>query len=290
VKDALEAVNVIVSQLVTAIRGASSIAFDPRGRRVVVAGVHDAQYGIIVVADAVTGAVRHEMLPAGQVVLSAAFSPDGAWLIATALTAPPSLWRLSDFGVAGEHRPTAQLELPRGRTAVHAEYSPDGRAIVTAANDGVARVFDARTRRQTLALRTPGLMQGATFSPDSRRILTYGSDLTGRIWDARTGQRLAVLRGHASWITGGAFSPDGRTVVTGSADQTTRVWDSRTGRLLSTQQMHGDAVNSVAYGPRGRVILSAGDDRTARIYLCATCPGIEDLVRIARDRIVSRGS
>ncbi len=273
---------------------ANAISFDPGGRRVALVGGHDAQYGQIVVADSTTGAVRQEMLPAGQAVLSAAFSPDGAWLVTTAVAAPPALWRLADFGLAGDNRPTAKLDIPSGQSVVHAEFSPNGRSIVTAANDGVARVFDARTRRQTRALETPGLMVGATFSPDSRRILTYGSDFIGRIWDARTGRRLAVLRGHASWISRGAFSPDGRSIVTGSADQTTRVWDSRTGRLLSTQRMHGDAVNSVAYspvadGPDERVILSAGDDRTARLYRCATCAGVEQLVRLARDRIVSRG-
>jgi WD40 repeat protein len=269
---------------------ANSIAFDRDGRRVAVAGGHDVLYGQILVADAATGTARQEMLPDGQAVLSATFSPDGEWLVTTAVDAPPALWRLAEFGIATDHEPTETLDIPSRQSAVRAEFSPDGRSIVTAANDGVARVFDARTRRQTRELEAPGLMYGATFSPDSRRILTYGSDFTGRIWDARTGRRLVVLRGHASWISGGAFSPDGRTVVTGSADQTTRVWDSRTGRLLSTQRVHGDAVNSVAYGPGGRLILSAGDDRTARLYRCATCAPIEDLVRTARERIVSRGN
>ena len=268
---------------------ANSVAFDRDGRRVVVAGGHDAQYGQIVVADATTGAVQQEILPGGQAVLSAAFSRDGKWLVTTSAAAPPALWRLSDFGIAGDNRPTATLDIPSGRSVVSAAFSPDGRSIVTAANDGVARLFDARTRRQTRQLKTPGLMLGATFSPDGRRLLTYGSDFIARVWDTRTGQRLAVLRGHASWIGRGAFSRDGGFVVTGSADQTTRIWDSRTGRLLSTQRMHGEAVNSVAYGPRGRVILSAGDDRTARLYRCATCDPVEDLVRTAGDRIVSPG-
>jgi WD40 repeat protein len=269
---------------------ANSIAFDPGGRRVAVAG-GGAQYGQIVVADASTGTALKEMFPPGEAVRSVAFSPNGTWLVATAVGAKPSLWRLADFaGIALGVPPTATLDVPSGRSAVWAEFSPDGRSIVTAASDGVARIFDARTRRKTRELKAPGVMFGATFSPDGRRMLTYGSDFIGRIWGVRTRQRLAVLRGHTSWISGGAFSRDGRTVVTGSADQTTRVWDSHTGRLLSTQRMHGDAVNSVAYGRRGRVILSAGDDRTARLYRCATCDPIEGLVRMASDRIVSRGS
>jgi WD40 repeat protein len=264
---------------------ANSITFDGDGKRVAVAGGHDAGSGQIVVADASTGDVDKEMDPAGAGVLTVAFSPDGEWLVTAANDAPPALWHLSEFTKFGPNRPTATLPIPDRRAVVRAEFSPDGRWIVTAANDGVARIFDARTHRQTRAIVTPGLMQGATFSPDSKRILTYGSDFIGRIWDARTGRQLAVLRGHSSWISRGAFSPDGRRVVTGSADQTTRVWDSRTGRLMSTQRMHGDAVNSVAYSTDGKTILSGGDDRTARLYTCATCAPIGDLMRIARDRV-----
>jgi WD40 repeat protein len=270
---------------------ANSIAFDRGGRQVVVAGGFNAQYGLIVLADARTARSRQDILLAGQAFRSAAFSPDGEWLVTTAVAAQPALWRLADF--AGDivlyQRPTATLDVPLSRSAVWAEFSPDGRSIVTAANDGVARIFDARTLKLTRKLEAPGVMFGAVFSRDSRRIVTYGSDFTGRIWDARNGRRLAVMLGHASWISGAAFSPDGRTVVTGGADQTTRIWDSRTGRLLSTQRIHGDAVNSVAYGRGGRLLLSASDDRTARLYRCATCAPVEDLVRIARDRIVNRG-
>jgi hypothetical protein len=55
-------------------------------------------------------------------------------------------------------------------------------------------------------------------------------------------------------------------------------------------RVHGDAVNSFGYGPGGRVIESAGDDRTARLHRCGTCVSVQDLVRMARERIVSRGS
>ena len=265
---------------------ANAVVFDPTGRSVAFAGARDAGFGHILVADIATGDPLHEMLPGGDAVQTAAFSPDGEWLVTTAVGAPPALWRLSDYGI-GDSEPTATLEFPDRRTAVSAEFSPDGRTIVTAANDGVARFFDAQSHRQTGELETPGLMLGATFSPDGRRVLTYGSDFIGRIWDVRTGRRLTELRGHSSWISSGAFSPDGRQVVTGSIDQTTRVWDSRSGRLLSTLRVHGDAVNSVDWSPDGRQILSAGDDGTAHVYGCATCGPVDDLIRMARERILS---
>ena len=100
-------------------------------------------------------------------------------------------------------------------------------------------------------------------------------------------RQLAELRGHSSWISSGAFSPDGRQVVTGSIDQTTRVWDAGSGRLLSTLRVHGDAVNSVDWSPDGREIVSGGDDGTAHVYGCATCGPVDDLIRMARERILS---
>ncbi len=51
--------------------------------------------------------------------------------------------------------------------------------------------------------------------------------------------------------------------------------------------MHGDAVNSVQFHRDGRRILSASDDRTARVYPCATCGGVDDLIRLADERIVT---
>jgi WD40 repeat protein len=266
---------------------ANTIAFDPSGERVAVGGGHDAQYGEIVVADATTGDIRQELLPAGPDLRSVAFSPDGEWLVSTAVGAPPGLWHLADFGRVGDHRPTRQLEPPGGVEVVRAEYSPDGDSIATAGNDGVARVYDASTSEERLRLGGRGVLAGATFSPDGARILTYGSDTAARIWDAATGRLVVTLRGHSSWITRGDYSPDGRRIVTGSVDQTTRVWDARTGRLLSIQRMHGDAVNSVQFHRDGRRILSASDDRTARVYPCATCGGVDDLLRLAEERIVS---
>ena len=265
---------------------ADAVAFDPTGRTVAFAGARDADFGHILVADTATGDPVREMLPGGDAVLTVAFSPDGEWLVTTSVGAPPALWRLSEYGI-GESEPTDTLELPDNRNAVSAEYSPDGRTIVTAANDGVARFFDAQSHRQTGELKTPGLMLGATFSPDGRRVLTYGSDFIGRTWDVQTRRQLAELRGHSSWISSGAFSPDGRQVVTGSIDQTTRVWDSESGRLLSTLRVHGDAVNSVDWSPDGREILSGGDDGTAHVYGCATCGPVDDLIRMARERILS---
>jgi dipeptidyl aminopeptidase/acylaminoacyl peptidase len=107
-----------------------------------------------------------------------------------------------------------------------ASFSPDGRRIVTAAEDHAARVWDAATGQQIAALEVhSGLGESASFSPDGQRIVTASGDGTARIWDAATGQQIALLEGHSKKLVTASFSPDGRRIVTASADRTARIWD-----------------------------------------------------------------
>jgi WD40 repeat protein len=76
---------------------------------------------------------------------------------------------------------------------VSAKFSPDGATIVTASQDGTARVWDTSSG-QTLAelIGHTGPLLGATFTPDGKQVITSSRDHTARIWDvamAHAGQR-----------------------------------------------------------------------------------------------------
>src|SRR6185295_17264904 len=71
-------------------------------------------------------------------------------------------------------------------------FSPDGRLVVTASADGMARVWDAATGASHGELRGhSGTVHSASFSPDGKFIVTAGNDATVRVWDAN---RLAQVR------------------------------------------------------------------------------------------------
>jgi WD40 repeat protein len=139
-----------------------------------------------------------------------------------------------------------------------AEYSPDGRRVLTACADGFARVWDLATGRVvTLPLRHSSEVLQATFSPDGHRILTAGADDTARVWDAATGQALTPPLRHRSRVTCVAFSPDGRRVLTASADGTARVWDAATGKGVTPPLPHSCQVLHAAFSPDGRRVVTA---------------------------------
>ncbi|MBE7504188.1 MAG: protein kinase [Verrucomicrobiales bacterium] len=148
-----------------------------------------------------------------------------------------------------------------------AAFSPDGRRMVSASEDGTAKVWDLATGQELLTLvGHEDSVRSAAWSPDGSQIVTGSKDYVARIWDAATGREIRRLGGHRAAIRAVAFSPDGQRIVTASQDATARVWEAATGRQVLTLQGHSNWVFSAAYSPDGRRIVTGGDDRTARIW------------------------
>jgi WD40 repeat protein len=111
---------------------------------------------------------------------------------------------------------------------LNAAFSPDGTRVVTASDDGTARVWDAATGQPlTSPLAHQDKVWSVAFSPDGTRVVTASEDKTARVWDAATGKPLTGPLAHQDKVWSAAFSPDGTRVVTASEDKTARVWDVR---------------------------------------------------------------
>ncbi len=189
-------------------------------------------------------------------------------------------------------------------------WSDDGTKFVTAGLDGQARVWNARTNDQVLAIDTHTYgVTTAVFSPDGSQVLTTGTDnpaqtSTARIWDATTGAPVLVLQGHEQAISSTAFSPDGRRVVTTSLDGTARIWDATTGvQQLVIRAGHGVPayVFNAEFSPDGTHIVTA-EQKDASIWDATDGHLVRDLVghvsgivysaryNATGDRIVTAGS
>src|SRR5438552_11351943 len=112
-----------------------------------------------------------------------------------------------------------------------AQFSPDGRRIVTASWDKTARLWDAASGKPVgEPMKHEGQVNSAQFSPDGQRVVTASADKTARLWEATSGKPVGEPMKHESKVNSAQFSPDGQQVVTGSWDKTARLWDAASGK------------------------------------------------------------
>ena len=65
-------------------------------------------------------------------------------------------------------------------------YSPDGKLIVTDANEMTVHILDAVTGKSLFALKGHAdNVTSAAYSPDGKRIVTGSFDKTARLWQRR---------------------------------------------------------------------------------------------------------
>ena len=171
------------------------------------------------------------------------------------------------------NEPVTEAILPAGQGAVvsRALFSPDGRRILTTAEDGTARLWNAEGPGEPDVLAGPAEPQAidaAAFSPDGGRLVTGYRSGTARLWTAESPTEPAVLPGPADSgrVSAAAFGPKGRRLVTGYADGTARLWSARDGSELATLPPHLDSgwVTGVAFDTSGEWFATAYKHGTAR--------------------------
>ena len=163
-------------------------------------------------------------------------SPERATLLALeALENYPYTWQaeraLSQAVLSNRLRHT----LPHYGLVTTAWWSADGTRILTAGFDGMAKVWDANTGEERLALRGHEReVESAVWSPSEDRIVTTSRDGTAKVWDAMTGEELLTFDGHSGELGPAEWSSDGTLVATASSDGTARCGMQPPGRSCST--------------------------------------------------------
>jgi len=105
-----------------------------------------------------------------------------------------------------------------------AEFSPNGRELVTVSDDHTGRIWSVRSGRLLRVLVGHFLpVRTGSYSPDGHWIVT-ASQFTAGLWNAGTGQLLFYLGSDTARLTGASFSPTGKWILTGSEDGTARVY------------------------------------------------------------------
>jgi len=160
------------------------------------------------------------------------------------------------------------------------DWSPDGKRLVTASNDGTARLWDLAGNPLAVLGGHEGAVTRALWSPDGKLIAATNADGTVQIWSVADNNPtlLYTLTGHTkkinnfTWWGYKASSNEygEQEIVTASDDGTAKIWDANKGKLLFTLTGHTGVVNYAAFSPDGKHVATAGADNTARIWDATT--------------------
>eukprot|EP00913_Durusdinium_trenchii_P005550 g5171.t1 len=197
---------------------------------------------------------------------------------------------LKEQGIVGE-------ELEDGGVVQVALIAP-GKEVITASQDGSARVWNADTGQCLFHLNpsgSSGAVHAVLLSRCGNRAITGSADGTIRSWCLEE-WNCQLLEGHSRAIAQMRLSPDGTKLLSASDDSTVRCWrlqdsvglvafgpdgrcfvaagangvlvqySTETGAVLATFHGHSAGVHTVAFAPEAGRILSASDDRTARLW------------------------
>ena len=171
-------------------------------------------------------------------------------------------WRLS-------HQ--KQRTLPQDDLVQYLAYSPDGKSLAVALDNGTIRLMDVARQQEIHLLKGhTDRVYCVAFAPDNKTLASVSWDRTVRIWDVTTGLELKSLIAHEDKVFSLAISPDGKVIASGDSLGVVHLWEAATGTLLTSLQPLSGIVYTVAFSANGRKLATANSDNNVKIYEVAS--------------------
>ena len=230
------------SLLVRRLGGSALTArLSPDGTRILGAGDEVREW------DARTGELLMRTSSGGQPLYSAAFSRDGTRFAAAGTDGAVRVWS-RDGGT-----PLAVMHGHHGQV-LDVGFGPRDDRVISASDDGTARVWDAGTSVSWDALGT----EAVEFGPRDRLVAGGSEDGTTRVWDRRTRRLLWSLPGVPGW-TAATFSPRGDSLLVSSQQGgVARLWPVAGGRATSVVRVPAGDMGGARFDAGGRRIIYVG--------------------------------
>jgi WD40 repeat protein len=174
-------------------------------------------------------------------------------------------------------------------------YSPDGRLIVTASDDGTARVWNAHTGTALpLVFEHGARVSSAAFDAQSAHVLTMSDDGRAHIWQASSGKEIVSWRAEAPSARAAEFSPAGGLIATaGRRNSPVRMWTwdgagTPVPAPVSTLGEDGAewraAITSLAFDPTGALLMTTAWDQPTRIWSTRTGKLVYELAAPSKEQ------
>lgn len=168
-----------------------------------------------------------------------------------------------------------------------AAFSPDGKTVLSADNNGTLTIWDVSDRR-SLQQFEQGFeyVTSMTLDPRGQWAAIAGCANTNEFDECRENKivLLDVVQNSApqsitttTQINSVAFSPNGTQLAGGGSDGMIRLWDAVTGREIQQLTGHTDRINAITFSPDGAMIASGSADSTVRLWDATTGQEIRPL-------------
>jgi len=172
----------------------------------------------------------------------------------------------------------ASLPLPmkifadHGKGVYSADFSPNGKYIITGSYDGIVRIFDVQTEQEIHQFTANETERGvkAIFSPDGQTIFAASNDGTVWKWDVKTGKAELKLSYDDAPIDI-EVSQDGARLLIGSFEGTPWLLNARTGETICEFFGHTEPVWGLAFSPDSTYVATGSVDKTARLWKTENC-------------------
>lgn len=216
--------------------------------------------GVIVRLDARGLTDETPILNLGGVISSLAIAHDGH-LFAAATQAGSAV--LADL----QQPQAAPLRLPHPRGVNSVAFSPDGKSLLTACDDGSARLWrvaDGALEREFRFSDTR--LPAAAFSPDGQQIAAAVRNGAVMVW----GIHDAAAQ---TWAQPGRvaqrtvqFAPHREMLISGGAARLLNVWNTQSRKRIAGLTGHGQEIYCLEFSPTGEIIASGDAGGSIRLW------------------------
>jgi WD40 repeat protein len=136
------------------------------------------------------------------------------------------------------------LRWRHGAAITYVAFTPDRKALLTAAQDNSLRLWDLKTGKEIRRFEkapaagavafNPGYGNGSgvALSPDGKTLATIIRFDRVQLWDVTTGKELREIAVPPGNVNSLVFSPDSKTLAGRGYQPTTRLWEVATGKEL----------------------------------------------------------